>query len=114
MTIDKPAKGIWGGEHVHAEVTDGGAQFEFDCANGAITKPIVLDSQGRFNLTGTFATEHAGPVRRDDDSNARSVRYSGEVKDEEMTLTITDPSTKEVLGTFTLKHGNEGRLMKCR
>ena len=111
---DKPAQGTWGGEHIQAEITDGGAQFEFDCANGAITKPIVLDNQGRFNVTGTFATEHPGPVRRDEDSNARSVRYAGRVKDQEMTLTITDPATKEVIGTFTLKHGNEGRIMKCR
>ena len=114
MTTDKPAKGTWGGEHIQAEITDDGAQFEFDCANGAVTKPIVLDNQGRFTVTGTFATEHPGPVRRDEDSNARSVRYAGQVKDQEMTLTITDPATKEVIGTFTLKHGNEGRLMKCR
>src|SRR5215831_18349480 len=63
ITTDKPAKGTWGGEHIQAEITDDGAQFEFDCANGAITKPIVLDNRGRFNLTGTFASEHPGPVR---------------------------------------------------
>jgi hypothetical protein len=110
---DKLPPGVWGGQHVRAEVTDGGAVLEFDCARGSIAQAILLDGNGKFDLTGKFATEHAGPVR-DEESNDRPVRYSGSVKDQEMTLTITDTNTKEVIGTFTLKHGSEGRLMKCR
>ena len=111
---DKLPAGVWGGQHVRAEVTEGGATFEFDCAHGAITQTIVLDGSGKFDIAGKFATEHAGPVQRDEESNDRGVRYSGSVKDQEMTLTITDTKSKEVFGTFTLKHGSEGRLMKCR
>ena len=111
---DKLPAGVWGGQHVRAEVTEGGATFEFDCARGAITQAIVLDGSRKFDIPGKFATEHAGPVQRDEESNDRGVRYSGSVKDQEMTLTITDTTTKEVIGTFTLKHGSEGRLMKCR
>lgn len=111
--IDKLPAGVWGGQHVRAEVTDDGATFEFDCAHGAISQAIVLDRSGKFDIPGKFATEHAGPVR-DEESNERGVRYSGSLKDEELTLTITDTNSKEVIGTFTLKHGSEGRLMKCR
>ena len=68
---------------------------------------MVLDNQGRFNVNGTFAPEHGGPVRCDEKSNARSVRYAGNVEDQEMTR------TKELIGPFTLSHGSEGRLMKC-
>jgi len=110
---DKPAKGTWGGSHIRADITDNGARFEFDCATGAIDGPIVLDAQGQFEITGTFAAEHGGPVRRDEESSARPARYAGNVKDEEMTLTITDVKTKEVIGKFTLRHGSNGRLMKC-
>jgi len=111
---DKLPAGVWGGQHVRAEVNEAGATFEFDCARGSIAQAIVLDGGGKFNLPGKFATEHAGPVLRDEESNDRGVRYSGTVQDQEMTLTITDTNTKEVIGTFTLKRGSEGRLMKCR
>jgi hypothetical protein len=111
---DKLPAGVWGGQHVRAEVTEGGATFEFDCAHGAISETIVLDVSGKFDVPGKFATEHGGPVQRDEESHDRGVRYSGSVKDQEMTLTITDTKSKEVIGTFTLRHGSEGRLMKCR
>ena len=111
---DKLPAGVWGGQHVRADVTEAGAAFEFDCAHGSIAQAIVLDGSGKFDLPGKFATEHAGPVLRDEESNDRGARYSGTVQDQEMTLTITDTNTKEVIGTFTLKRGSEGRLMKCR
>lgn len=111
---DKLAAGVWGGQHVRAEVTEVGATFEFDCAHGAIAQAIVLDKNGKFEVPGKFATEHAGPIRRDEESNDRAVRYAGSVKGQELTLTITDTTSKEVIGTFTLTNGSEGRLMKCR
>lgn len=106
--------GIWGGQHIHAEVTESHVEIEFDCARGSIPKRIVLDDQGRFDVSGKFIPEHAGPIRRDEESNERAVQYVGVVKEKELTLTISDPKTKEVIGTFTLKHGNEGRIRKCR
>ena len=111
---DKLANGVWGGQHVRVEITEAGAQFEFDCAHGAISQSIQLDSGGKFDVPGKFAPEHAGPVQRDEESNYRDVRYAGHVSQQEMTLTISDTRTKEVIGTFELKHGSEGRLMKCR
>src|SRR5512147_806266 len=82
---DKLATGVWGGQHVRAEVTESGAEFEFDCAHGTIGQRIMLDGSGKFDVPGKFAPEHGGPVRRDEESNDRSVRYSGSVKGEEMT-----------------------------
>ena len=36
-----PAKalpnGVWGGEHIRMDVTDSGADIEFDCARGTVT-----------------------------------------------------------------------------
>ncbi len=111
---DKLATGVWGGQHIRAEVTDRGADIEFDCAHGAIDQPIVLDGKGSFDVKGKFNTEHPGPVRKDEESNDRLARYVGHVKDQELTLTITDAGTKETIGSFTLTHGSDGRIMKCR
>jgi hypothetical protein len=113
-TNEQLPNGVWGGQHVRAEIAESGVQFEFDCARGTIGQRLTPDAGGKFDVLGKFATEHAGPVTRDEESNERSVRYSGNVKDQEMTLTITDSKTKEEIGTFTLKHGSEGRLMKCK
>src|SRR6266550_6332883 len=94
---DKLANGVWGGQHIRAEVTDSGANIEFDCAHGAIDQPIVLDGKGSFDVKGKFTPEHGGPTRRDEESNDRLVRYVGQVKGQTLTLTITDAGTKETI-----------------
>jgi len=111
---EKLANGVWGGQHIRAEVTDKGAAIEFDCAHGAIDGPVLLDGKGSFDVKGKLASEHGGPVRRDERDNSRPVRYVGRVSDKELTLTLSDLNTKEDLGSYTLTHGNDGRLMKCR
>ncbi|PYS81252.1 MAG: hypothetical protein DMF67_17510 [Acidobacteria bacterium] len=111
---DRLAAGVWGGEHIRLEATDGGATVEYDCANSTIDRPVVLDGAGNFDVKGRYAREHAGPVLRDEADNSRPARYVGHVKDEVLTLTVTLTDTEETVGTFTLTHGSEGRVMKCR
>lgn len=111
---DRLAIGIWGGEHIRLEVTDSGADIEFDCAHGSIDQLIALDSRGSFDVKGKYTPQHGGPIRRDEESNDRLVRYVGLVKDQELTLTISNDNPKETIGTFTLTHGSEGSVMKCR
>lgn len=111
---EKLPTGVWGGEHIHAEVTDTGVEIEFDCAHGSIPTQVVLDVQGRFNVRGKFTAERGGPVQRDEANNDRAVQYAGTVKGKEMALTISDSHTKDVIDTFTLRHGSEGRIRKCR
>src|SRR5262245_50492715 len=111
---NKVPTGVWGGQHIHAQITENGAELEFDCAHGSIPQAITLDSKGRFDVAGKFAAEHTGPVRRDEESNDRAVHYAGSVRAQEMTLTITDTASKEVIGTFSLRYGSEGRLVKCK
>ena len=113
-TTNKLATGVWGGQHIRVEVTDSGADIEFDCAHGTIDQPIVLDGKGKFDVEGKFTTERGGPTRRDQKSNYRLVRYVGQVKEQALALTITDAGTKETIDSFTLTHGSDGRLMKCR
>ena len=111
---DKLANGVWGGQHIHLEVIDSGANIEYDCAQSTIDEPIILDGEGNFDVKGKFTPEHAGPIRRDERNDSYAVRYTGKAKDGEMTLTVTNPEKKETIGSFNLVRGSEGRLMKCR
>ena len=105
---------MWGGEHIRLEVTDSGANIEYDCAHGTIDESIVLDSEGNFDVKGKYTPQHGGPIRRDEESNNHAVRYVGNARDKQLTLTIAIPDKKETIGNFTLAHGSEGRVMKCR
>jgi hypothetical protein len=111
---NKLAAGVWGGQHIRMQVTDGGAQIEYDCAHSTIDQAIVLDRQGRFDVKGKFTREHGGPVRDNEAPNSSPVRYAGQVEDQTLTLTITHDETGESLGSYTLTQGSVGRVMKCR
>ena len=106
--------GPWGGNHIRLNVSKSSAEVEFDCAHGTISEAIVPDSEGRFDVTGTFTRESGGPVRRDREIKNVAVRYAGKVEGETMTLTLKFVETQADGGTFTLTQGSEGRLFKCR
>jgi len=104
--------GTWGGDHITADVSDKGAEIEFDCANGQIQEPIQTDSDGAFDVKGTYKAEHGGPVR-DDEPGPAPVRYRGTIQGDTMTLSIVR-SDDDTVGPFTLTHGREVMLHKCR
>jgi hypothetical protein len=105
--------GIWGGPHISLTVSRTGAKVEYDCAHGTIDRSIVLDQNGRFNVSGRQFPERGGPERQDG-TPGYPVTFSGEVKDKTLTLNVCNSSTKEDLGTFTLEYGAESRLFKCK
>src|SRR5258706_15995712 len=74
---DKLATGVWGGDHIRAEVTEGGAQIEFDCAHGTIEQPIVLKSKDGFDVHGKYPPQHCGPARDEEERNQKSVHHAG-------------------------------------
>ncbi len=104
--------GAWGGEHIILEVSEKGAEVEFDCARGQVAQPLTLDKHGDFDVAGTFTLEHGGPVRRDENAQAAPARYSGHVDGQTMSLTVT--LGKEKVGIFTLTRGSRANLTKCR
>ena len=109
---DRLSTGVWGGEHIRAEVTESGADIEFDCAHGNIRLAIVLDAKGGFDVNGKYEAQHGGPIR-DDEDNSLTVRYIGHVKGKKLSLTITNPNSNEAMGHYTLTHGSEGLVRKC-
>jgi|SRR5918911_808350 hypothetical protein len=108
------ASGVWGGDHVRMEVGEGGVALEFDCASGEIEKPVALDGGGRFDVSGKYSVQHGGPVRRDEEANARPARYTGRVRGDTLTLKVTLADPAEDAGTYTLTRGSDGHVVKCR
>jgi hypothetical protein len=104
--------GTWGGEHLILEVSEKGAEAEFDCALGQVTQPIRLDGHGNFDVAGTFSPEHGGPVFRNETAQPAAARYSGHVDSDKMSLTVTIAG--KTVGVFTLSRGSHPMLRKCR
>lgn len=108
----RDVRGQWGGLHISMEVTEAGAQLTFDCAHGRITEKIAADRDGKFEAKGVFTRERPGPTR-EGENNEQPALYRGLIKDNVMTLEIEMTGDKESLGTFTLTHGNAGRIRRC-
>lgn len=105
-------RGTWGGQSIAMEVSDEGAEIEFDCAHGRITEKIAPDADGKFEAKGVFARERGGPQRMGENNEQPAV-YRGSIKEKTMTLSIELTRNKENLGTFTLTQGSTGRIHKC-
>lgn len=104
--------GVWGGRDLEMRVTSSGAVLEFDCAQGAIPEPLILDEGGRFEAPGTFQRQ-GGPIRKDRSSNGTAVVYRGSVHGDSMHLEFTLGSTTEPPQAFTLTRAQSGKLRKC-
>jgi hypothetical protein len=111
---DALTPGVWGGEHIRFEVTETGANVEYDCAHGTVEGKVVVDAQGRFNVYGLHYEEQGGPVRPGDDAGGYRVRLSGRVGGSLLKLTVTRAGTRRVVGTFDLARDREPFLVKCR
>ncbi len=106
--------GMWGGDHIRLAVTAEGAEVEYDCAHGSIDQKIIPDASGHFTVRGTHVREHGGPTRRDEIPDSHPAEFTGQIKDQTMTLTVRESDTKESVGTFTLGFNQKPQLMKCR
>jgi hypothetical protein len=107
------ATGVWGGLHINLEVGSNSAKVEYDCAHGAIDGPLVVDTNGKFELRGSFTPERGGPVRADDTPQPQPASYTGTIKGDTMTLTLKVSGADES-ETFTLENGKAGELFKCK
>jgi hypothetical protein len=106
-------KGQWGGAGIELEVTSDGIDINFDCAHGHIDRSIVPDSAGNFSVKGAYVREHGGPMRTDENSDARTATYKGEITGDKMTLKVTFADGTDDVGPFTLERGRTARIHKC-
>jgi len=110
----KVAQGTWGGDHIRMEVGEKGAELEFDCAHGSIGDSILIDDQGRFEIKGVLVREQHGAVRVGHEPKNESAVYSGRLQGAAMTLWVTLSGSQETLGTYSLVHGEQAKVRKCR
>jgi hypothetical protein len=109
---DRVAAGTWGGQGIAMEVTEKGATLDYDCAHGTVDEAMTLDGSGRLEARGVHAREHGGPVR-EGESKGQPAVYSGRVDGDTLTLTVKLAGSDEVIGTYTLVRGKQGRIRKC-
>ena len=112
--MSEPLTGEWSGKHITIKFTGQGAGVEYDCARGAISQKVILDKTNRFSAPGTYAQEHGGPVRADEQTENIAVKYAGQVTGKKMTLIVKRKDDGTIIGHFTLLHGQESLLVKCR
>ncbi len=112
--MDDSIIGNWAGKHISIEVTEQGAKIEYDCASGTINKKIILDKNQHFNVLGTHTEEHGGPMRENGNLNSYPVRFMGRIRGKRMTLIVKREDSNKVIGKFSLTHGQEPLLVKCR
>jgi len=106
--------GVWGGEHIRIEVTDSGADIEFDCARGSISQRLELDDKGRFKVQGIYMAETPAPVALDGGLAAPGVKatYSGTLSGSSLRLEVFIEG-QDMPRTFDLVQGGQGHLAKC-
>ena len=108
--VEHVPNGTWGGEGASVEVTDDGARVRVECGHGAISHPLALDDQGRFNLVGTFRPETA---RGDDAAESRPARYQGRVERDRLEFTVTLEG-QTARGPYTVALGKAAELEACK
>ena len=106
-------EGEWGGDRLQLVIDATGGRVEADCAGGTISGPIVPDRDGKFVAAGTFEQYQAGPQRADQQAKPATARYSGDVKDGQMKLTIS-PAGAAAEQVFNLRKGVRVKLVRCR
>jgi hypothetical protein len=113
-----PAKtvpnGVWGGDGVRMEVTDSGADIEFNCARGTISQRLAVDAQGHFKVQGRYKVETPAPASVDggSDGSGATATYSGVLSGSSLRLEVLIDG-QDTPRTFDLAQGDQGRLAKC-
>ena len=106
--------GMWGGTDVRLDIAADGNRFEFGCAHGTITQPILLDAKGNFDVAGEFVFEHGGPVYAGEVEDKHPARYTGTVTEGKiMVVTIVITDQNKTLGPYKLTLGVQPKIVKC-
>lgn len=106
-------EGLLGAEHIELIAESDQVLIEYDCARGMIDSALIPDTDGQFDILGTY-TLGSGPVNlKTPPPDARPARYQGRVIGNRMELTVPLTETGDVIGPFDLVRGEPGYLYKC-
>lgn len=110
--ITPALQGSWGGRHIGLMVGTLDTDAEFDCAEGTIYGPYLVNNGGRFSWEGTFKRGTGGPVRVGQGPPERAAKYKGVFRGGDMTLAVKlDDDT--TIGPFTLERFKEPQIFRC-
>ncbi len=99
--------GALGGQNIGLTVTPAGAQVQFACGgSGTISRPLLLDAGGGFDVPGTVSPAQ-GPPRAPilPPPTPIPARYSGTTDGKTLRLTVTPSDAGLAPGTYTLVYG---------
>lgn len=106
-------EGVWGGPGVRVRIGGSGAEIEFNCARGAIAGPLRLDTEGRFDVAGTYERGHPGPTRMDEEPKAEPARYRGTRDGPTLAFEVFPDGAEKPIGPFSAKLGGPSRIHTC-
>ncbi len=101
--------GTWGGDDAGLIASDSSAHVHVGCTKGDITRSIIPDEHGRFDVMGEYNIT-AYPVDR---GILHPARFIGQVDGRRMTLTVVLTDTAVSFGPVTLTYGQEPGMRNC-
>src|ERR1700694_5848760 len=101
--------GTWGGDNAGLIVSSTDVHIHIGCTLGDAVGPIHPDANGRFEATGTYNV-NAYPVDR---GITHPARFTGQIIEQTMTLTVSLTDTARVLRPVTLGYGKETKAAPC-
>jgi len=111
--INPALQGIWGGPHIGLTVGTLDTGVEFDCAEGTIFGPYLVEKDGSFAWAGDFTRGTGGPTRVGEGQQPPiPATYVGVVKGPEMTISV-ELEDHTVIGPFALERFAEPQLTRC-
>lgn len=102
---------IWGGSSANLSLGPDGGTIEFGCGLGTIAPSWTLISDGQFSATGQYFFE-GGPVPIRG-YPPHPAAYTGTLRRQWFTLTVTVSDLAQTLGPFVLERGRTVPLFKC-
>lgn len=105
-------QGQWGGDQLRLVIDAQGGRVATGCADGSFSGPLALAADGSFRMDGVFDQHQPGPQRADEEARHAQARYSGEVRNGWMTLSILPAGAVEAL-VFKLRQGQAAKVVRC-
>ncbi len=106
--LERAPIGAWGGEQVSLTLNEQGGGFEKYCARGSIDQPLLLDSNGAFDVSGKYTENRGGPV-----GPGEPARYTGSTDGKTLILRVILLDSNREIGPFTLVFGRATRVPEC-
>jgi hypothetical protein len=105
------AEGTWGGTEASLSLTRSGGTLSYACGAGTIDSAWTLTRDGRFAATGQHFFG-GGPVPPQGHP-PHPARYSGQMRDADLVLTITLTDLGQTLGPYRLTRGGPEVFEQC-